>query len=61
MKPSSQSILEGWRLTISLSGRLHRGPVCGFLVFWLQIANELYVSFRVLHCNILITKWRTSV
>ena len=29
---------DGWRLTISVRGCASHGPVCGFLVLWLQIA-----------------------
>ena len=25
---------------LSMSGRVHRDPICGFLVFWLQIATQ---------------------
>ena len=37
------SVCFRWlRLTISVCGQAYRGPICGFLVFWLQIATELY-------------------
>ena len=34
------------RLTINVYGRAHRGPVCGVLVFWLQIAIEPFALFH---------------
>ena len=33
-----------WHLTISVSGRA-RGPVCGCLVFWFQVAIEPFALF----------------
>ena len=33
-------------LAINVCGRAHRGPVYGFLVFWLQIAIEPFALFH---------------
>ena len=50
------------RLTLDIFGRVHRGPVCGFLVFWLPIATEhfamLHHSGHVRSAMIHITKTR---
>ena len=56
-----QSVSEGWCLTINVFGRTHRGPVCGSLVFWLQIAIEHFASFHhsaydyLLRCDVSLT------
>ena len=36
-------------LSINVRGRTHGGPVCGFLVFWLQIAIE---PFALIHQSV---------
>ena len=41
-----QSVSDGRRMTINVCGRVHRGPVCVFLVFWPQIAIESFVLFH---------------
>ena len=41
-----QSGLDSQRLTISFCGLAHRGHVCGFLVFWLQVAIEPFTLFH---------------
>ena len=52
MKEPSQSV-SGWLLTITVCGRAHCGPVCGFLVIWLQKIerarekHRLYLLARV--------------
>ena len=30
----------------NICGRVHRGPVCGFLVVWLQVAIEPFALFH---------------
>ena len=42
----NQSVLDDRCLTINVCGRARRGPVCGFLVFWLHIAIEPFAFFH---------------
>ena len=42
----SQSVSDDRCLAISVCGRVHRGHICGFLVFWLQIAIEPFALFH---------------
>ena len=45
-------------LNINACGRVHRGSVCSFIVFWLQIASETFALFYhsfslyVFHCDV---------
>ena len=45
-RPPTQSVLDGWHLNIKVCNRASRGPVCGFLVFWLQIVIEAFALFH---------------
>ena len=47
----SVSISEGRRLTINVCGRVRRRPICGFLVFWLQIAVDSFALFQYRVCD----------
>ena len=51
MTTTTQSISEGWRLTIRECSRAHRGPVYGFLVLWPQIATEPFALFHHSFCD----------
>ena len=42
---------ESWRLTINVCDRAHRGPVCSFLMFWLQIAIQPFALFHHSVCD----------
>ena len=46
-----QSVSDDQCLTINTSGRVHRGPICGFLLFLLLIA---IAPFALFHCSVLI-------
>ena len=43
-----QSVSDGWHLTINICGKAHRGLVCIFLVFWLQIAIDPFAGFLLI-------------
>ena len=41
-----RSVSDGRRLTINVYIRAHHGPVCGFLVFWLQLTIGPFALFN---------------
>ena len=45
LRLSPRSVSDS-RCLISVCGRAHRASVCGFLVFWLQIAIEPFALFH---------------
>ena len=51
----SKSVSDGWCLTINVCGWAYRSPVCGFLVFWLQMAIELFALSSRKHASIILT------
>ena len=52
-----QSISDGPCLTTNVCGRAYHGPVCGLLVFWLQIAIEPFVCFHLSVFIICVALW----
>ena len=50
-----QSVSDSWRLNYIVCGWAHRGLVCGFLVFRLQIANGPLALFHHSVCDMCFT------
>ena len=57
MTSPSQSVSDSRCLTVNVCGWAHRGPGCGFLVFWLQIAIEPFALFHLSVLIICVSLW----